>query len=145
MLSSVGFIVLRRWRQRGGTLICSDGLVDCLDMKGVEWKSDPLYVLKAEFDNIAANVYLHGFKPSTRIRLENLSQRLEEQAVWREANKTGYVRFESRTRRPRATKLTLRFDDPTDLSEHESNMVHDILDKAARQLETMLKREKPVT
>src|SRR5229473_5977927 len=103
--------------------------VDCLDMKTVEWKADPLYVLKAEFDNIAANVYLHGFKPSTRIRLENLSQRLEEQAVWREANKTGYVRFESRTRRPRATKLTLRFDDPTDLSEHESNMVHDILDK----------------
>jgi hypothetical protein len=114
-------------------------------MKSVEWKADPLYVLKAEFDNITANVYLHGFKPSTRIRLENLSQRLEEQALWREGNKTGYIRFEKSTPKPNGTKLTLRFDEPIDLSEDESKLVHDILDNATRQLETILKREPPAT
>lgn len=114
-------------------------------MRMIEWKADPLYVLKAELDNIAANVYLHGFNPSTRIRLENLSQRLEEQALWREGNKTGYIRFERSTRKPNGTKITLRFDEPIDLSDSESRLVHDILDNATKQIETLLKREQPVT
>ena len=109
-------------------------------MKIVEWKADPLYVLKAELDNIAANVYLHGFNPSTRIRLENLSQRLEEQALWREGNKTGYVRFGSGIQKPYVARLSLRFDEPAELSEVESGEVQRILDAAARQLQELLKR-----
>ena len=30
-------------------------------MKSVEWKADPRFVLKPEFEKIAANVFLHGF------------------------------------------------------------------------------------
>ncbi len=92
-------------------------------MKSVEWKADPLFALKAQFDNIAANVYLHGFDTSTRIRLENLSQRLEEQALWRDMGKTGLVRFGSSLRKPHGAKLTLRFDEPTELSDVESKEV----------------------
>ena len=118
-------------------------LANCLNLKSVEWKADPLYVLKAELDNIAANVYLHGFNPSTRIRLENLSQRLEEQAMWREGNRKGYVRFGSSISKPRVAKLSLRFDEPTELSDAESEEVQRILDAASRQLEELLKREPP--
>ena len=109
-------------------------------MKSVEWKADPLYVLKAELDNIAANVYLHGFGPATRIRLENLSQRLEEQALWREGNKTGHIRFERSTPKPNGAKLTLRFDEPTELSDDESKLVQKILDNVANELEQLLKQ-----
>jgi len=49
-------------------------------LKIVEWKADPLYVLKAELESITADMFLRGFNPSTKIRLENLSERIEEQA-----------------------------------------------------------------
>lgn len=107
-------------------------------MKSVEWKADPLYVLKAEFESIAANVFLHGFNVATGVRLENLSQRIEEQALWREGDRTGHVRLERRTPRPDGVKLTLRFDKPTQLSDEESKEVHRILDDATKEIEGLL-------
>jgi len=109
-------------------------------MKMVEWKADPLYVLKAELDSITADMFLRGFNPSTKIRLENLSQRIEEQALWR-GDKTGYVRLGSSVRQPHRAKLTLRFDEPTKLSEEESTKVQEILDDATGQLERLLGHE----
>jgi hypothetical protein len=107
-------------------------------MRSIEWKADPLFVLRTEFENITANVLLHGFNPSTSIRLENLSQRLEEQALWREGDKTGHIRFERRTPKPNGVKLTLRFDEPTQLSDAKSKEVGTLLDGTLRQLETLL-------
>ena len=107
-------------------------------MESVEWKADPLFVLRAEFENIAANVFLHGFGPATRIRLQNLSQRLEEQALWRGGNKTGYVRVGSSVHQPHPAKLTLRFDEPSELSEDVSRKVQRVLDSAAKELEKLL-------
>jgi len=107
-------------------------------LKTVEWKADPLYVLKAELESITADMFLRGFNPSTKIRLENLSQRIEEQALWRGGDKTGYVRFGSSVRQPHPAKLTLRFDEPTKLSEDERREVQRILDNAAKELEKLL-------
>jgi len=103
----------------------------------VEWNVDPLYVLKAELDSITADMFLGGFNPSTKIRLENLSQRIEEQALWPGENKTGYVRMGSSVPRPHPAKLTLRFDKPTKLSEDVSSEVQQILDNAAKELEKL--------
>ncbi len=107
-------------------------------MKRAEWKADPLFVLRAEFENIVSNLRLHGFGPATRIGLENLSQRLEEQALWRDGNKTGYVRFASSIHTPCAAKLYLRFDEPTELSDDESNQLQKILDATTKQLGSLI-------
>ena len=63
----------------------------------------------------------------------------------REGGKTGHIRFEGRTPRPDGVKLTLRFDEPTKLSDDESKEVGAILDDALQRLETLLKREALVT
>ncbi len=108
-------------------------------MKIVEWKADPLYVLKAELESITADMFLRGFNPSTKIRLENLAERIEEQALWRGGDKTGFVRMSSRVGDPNPAKLTLRFDQPIKLSEDQSRAVQRILDNAANELEELLR------
>ncbi|HZY93754.1 MAG TPA: hypothetical protein VFE98_02705 [Candidatus Bathyarchaeia archaeon] len=91
-------------------------------------------------ESICADTFLHGIRPSTKIRLEILSQRLEEQALWREGDKTGYIRFGSGLQKPHTAKITLRFDEPAPLSEEQSREVQKILDNTANKLEALLEQ-----
>jgi hypothetical protein len=74
-------------------------------------------------------------------RLENLSQRIEEQVLWREGDRTGHIRFEWRTPRPNGVKLTLQFDQPTQLSDDQSKKVEDFLDYALRRIEAVVRSD----